>query len=147
MSGAWRRHRQQHSRYFQYLLAGGQLSHVDRLGTDRAGLLRKAPLRLCAIGLRNGCGRGCRNAPHAPMGQPQSSSQCPSCCVVLCPPLIAVCCSLFKSLVPLWCRQIPYTMMKFGESLLGQSLLLRRSVVKEELSAYFFWEQQQSMEK
>jgi hypothetical protein len=26
-------------------------------------------------------------------------------------------CSLFKSLVPLWGRQIPYTMMKFGESL------------------------------
>lgn len=37
----------------------------------------------------------------------------------------AVCCrSLFKSLVPLWCRQIPYTMMKFGEcALCGPSAL------------------------
>jgi hypothetical protein len=29
--------------------------------------------------------------------------------------LCVCCCSLFKSLVPLWGRQIPYTMMKFGK--------------------------------
>lgn len=27
-------------------------------------------------------------------------------------------CRLFKGLTPLWGRQIPYTMMKFGESFL-----------------------------
>lgn len=37
-------------------------------------------------------------------------------CLWFCPQATALMCRLYKGITPLWGRQIPYTMMKFGES-------------------------------
>ena len=51
-----------------------------------------------------------------------AESTMPSC--IQCVDIMCLICRLWKGITPLWGRQIPYTMMKFGESLLWQFMIL-----------------------